>query len=245
MNKLVRIAEFRSILQDYHPSEAALRTLSQTKLGLLVGVSGGGRNTILNELIKTGYYYHIVSDTTRELRVKDGIPIEQNGREYWFRSEEYVLDGLRNGEYMEAAIIHNQQVSGWSVREVEEARKQQKIAIKDITPDGAATAYRLKPEASIIFVLPPSFKEWQRRVQSRGEMEAGEYKRRMESACEEFETALKHDYYQFVINDTTQDAIEQINQITRSGMVAAQLQQKGRELIERLLAETKTLLKAR
>src|SRR5665213_1025428 len=104
-NKLVRIAEFRTALEGYHLSKAALQTLSQTELVLLVAPSSTGRNTIIWELLKIGDYHFVVSDTTRKPRVNDGL-LEQSGREYWFRSEQEVLTDIQQGKYLEAAIIH-------------------------------------------------------------------------------------------------------------------------------------------
>lgn len=243
MNELAHIAEFRAALHDYRLSPKALQTVLQTKLVLLVGPTGAGRNTLIDELVRSGDYYFIVGDTTREIRFKEGKPIEKNGREYWFRDEADVLNDLKKGEYIEVALIHNQQVSGWGMREVEKAHKAGKIAIKEVTPDGARTVHGFKPDTSVIFNLPPGFDEWQRRLQRRGHMEPSEYKRRMESACKEFETALQQDYYQFVINDTIEDAMEQVNQIVQHASPDLGLQQKGRQLTESLLATTEALLK--
>lgn len=243
MNELAHIAEFRAALQNYRLSPKALDVVLQTKLVLLVGPTAAGRNTLIEELVKTGDYYFIVGDTTREMRYKDGQPIEKNGREYWFRDEADVLAELQKGEYIEAAIIHNQQVSGWGMREVAKAHDAGKIAIKEVTPDGPRTVRALKPDTYVLFNLPPGFDEWQRRLRHRGHMEPEEYKRRMQSACQEFETALEYDYYQFVINDTINDAVRQVRQIVQGKGPDPALQQKGRELTESLLETTRTFIK--
>src|SRR5689334_7205560 len=104
MNKLKHLVEFQKVLEHYQVSDENKAILKQTRLVLLDGPTSSGRNTIIDELVKTGDYFHIVSDTTRQPRHKDGKPIEENGREYWFRSEDDVLAGLKNGDYMEAAI---------------------------------------------------------------------------------------------------------------------------------------------
>jgi guanylate kinase len=243
MNELAHVAEFRAALHNYRLSPKALQTVLQTKLVLLVGPTGAGRNTLIDELVRSGGYYFIVGDTTREIRFKEGKPIEKNGREYWFRDEPAVLAELEKGEYIEVALIHNQQVSGWGVREVEKANKAGKIAVKEVTPDGARTVHDFKPDTSVIFNLPPNFGEWQRRLQRRGHMEPTEYKRRMESACKEFETALQQDYYQFVINDTIESAMDQVNRIVQYANPDLELQQQGRELTKSLLETTKAFIR--
>ncbi len=241
MNELVHIAEFRSALQDYHLSKQALHTLSQTKLVILVAPTSSGRNTIIWDLLKSGDYYFIVSDTTRKPRINDGIA-EQNGHEYWFRSEEEMLHDIKEGKFLEAAIIHNQQVSGISVREIQKATEQGKIAITDAEISGADNATKYKPDTIAIFVLPPSFEEWQRRIEHRGSMDQGEFKRRMDSASREFETALNRNYYHFIINDSIEHSVEQVNQIAKLETIDTELQAQARGLAERLLLATRAFL---
>ncbi len=243
MNKLAHIDEFHQILKGYKLSRASLQSLSQTELILLVAPSSSGRNTLIRHLLKTGDYYFIVSDTTRDKRTNDGVP-EQNGVEYWFRSEQEVLADIKAGKYLEAAVIHNQQVSGISIRELQKASDKQKIAITDAEIDGVEHAIKLKPDTIAIFVLPPNFEEWQRRIKHRGDMNPEEYKRRMESAAVEFADALKHDYYKFVINESVEQAAEQVNTIAKLDIVNPETQARGRELAERLYLDTEALLRS-
>jgi guanylate kinase len=243
MNELVHIDDFHAALENYHLSKVALQTLSQTKLVLLVAPSSTGRNTIIWQLLKTGDYHFVVSDTTRKPRVNDGV-LEQTGHEYWFRSEDEILADIQAGKYLEAAVIHNQQVSGISVRELQVASDQGKIAITDAEIEGADNATKYKPDTTAIFVLPPSFDEWQRRIKHRGEMEPGEFRRRMESAAKEFETALQRNYYKFVINDSVEHSVEQIHQIAKLDIVDTETQIEARNLAEQLLLATQTFLES-
>jgi len=241
MNELVRIDEFRDVLRDYHLSKTTLFTLSQTKLVLIIGPTSSGRNTRIKRLLKTGDYHYVVSDTTRHPRINDGV-LEQNGHEYWFRTENEMLTDLSEGKYLEAAIIHNQQVSGISVRELEKARDEGRIAITDAEITGASSAVKYKPDTIVIFLLPPSFDEWQRRIKHRGLMTPEEYKRRMQSASKEFEVALSNDYYRFVINDTGDDSLIQINLIAKLEIINPDIQSKARALARQLLAATLSLV---
>src|ERR1035437_2369433 len=132
MTKLVHLDQFRLILNNYTPSQQSLELLNMTKLVLFVGVTASGRNTIINKLLTTAEYHHLLSDTTREIRTKNGIPIEESGDEYWFRKEEDVLKDLQKGEFLEAAVVHEQQVSGISTREIERAEQSGLISITDV-----------------------------------------------------------------------------------------------------------------
>jgi guanylate kinase len=234
MNQLEHKGEFEALLENYQLSEAAKESLRQTKLVILVAPTGIGRNTIINALVSSGKYSFIVSDTTREPRVNDGV-LEQHGNEYWFRSEDGMLEDIKNGQFLEAAVIHNQQVSGISIRELQKATDADRIAINEIEPVGAHNIWKLKPDTEFIFVLPPSFEAWQQRLAGRGKMDPDEYKRRMQSSIFEFGVALERPYYKFIVNDSVEHAVAQITDIVERGVVDDVAQQQHRQLVETLL----------
>ena len=155
-----------------------------------------------------------------------------------------MLEDIQGGKYLEAAVIHQQQVSGISIRELRQATDQGKIAITDAEIAGIDNAIKLKPDTLGIFVLPPSFDEWQRRLHHRGDMHPEEYKRRMESAISEFSAALERPYYKFVINDDVSDAVQQINSIAKLDTYDVERQAAARHLAEQLLLETQILLRS-
>lgn len=197
---LKHYADFKEALDKYHVSERAMNTLQDMKPVLLVGPSASGRDTILRHQVATGRYYYIVSDTTRPPRVNDGVP-EQDGVEYWFRAEEDVLADIRAGQYLEAEIIHGQQVSGISIRELEKAKGAGKIPIADVDLQGVHNIMKVKPDSVVIMVVPPSFEEWQRRLAKRGVMRPDEQRRRMETAKRILDDAQKERFYHFVISE--------------------------------------------
>lgn len=240
-NRLTRLREFQEVLKHYHISESSREILGCAKLVLLVAPSAGGRNTIIRELLKTDDYYFVVSDTTRTPRVNNGV-LEQNGKEYWFRTEDDLLSDLREGKFLEAEIIHGQQISGISVRELQKAYGQNKIAITDVDIGGISNILAAKPDTIAIAVLPPSFEEWQQRLSIRGPIEVEEYKRRMQTACKIFEQAATHTRFAFVINDNLHHAVEQIDHIAKKGMTDAKKEEQARQLAHKLLKDTQAAL---
>lgn len=241
MNQLTRIDEFREVLAHYQLSDEAKRTLKDIRLVLLVGPSSSGRNTIINELVKSGQYHFVVSDTTRQPRVNNGI-LEENGREYWFRSEVDMLADLKDGAFLEAAIIHNQQVSGISIRELKLAAEERKVAIDEIEIVGGDNAHTLVPSAQFLFILPPSFDEWITRMNARGKLPADETKRRLESAVDEITTALVRDFYIFVVNDTFMQTTKRVDAIIRGHGIGVEDQEEAKETARQLLTDTKQFL---
>ena len=241
MNQLEHVGEFRKALANFKLSEPAKKVLQKVNLTLFVAPSASGRNTIIHELVKSGKYHFIVSDTTRQSRTNDDLP-EQNGREYWFKTEEEMLKEIKNGEFLEAAIIHNQQVSGISMRELEKAAHDDRMAIKDLEVIGAANIHKLKPDATILFMVPPSFDIWLERIHSRGQMPPDELLRRFESAERELSTALKVDYYRFVLNDTVKGTASEVDRLLNTGYYDPFKERLVREITVRLYADVEAYL---
>jgi guanylate kinase len=241
-NHLSHLDEFTAILSNYQVSPRAQKSLETIKLVLLVAPSAGGRNTLINKLLTTGNYNFIVSDTTRNPRINNGV-LEQNGHEYWFRTEEEVLDDLKNGEFLEAEVIHSQQVSGISIRELERAAGENKISVTDVDIGGIKKIVGAKPDVVAILVLPPSFEEWQRRLNSRGQLQGDEYSRRMQTAVNILTDAQTNKDLIIIISDVLEHSVKQVNDIL-NGQIDLDTQKKGHELIENLLIKIKnTLLK--
>jgi guanylate kinase len=223
--------EFKEVLDKYQVSGRARRAIADLKLVLLLAATSSGRNTIISHEVQTGRYYYIVSDTTRPPRENDGV-MEQTGREYWFRTEEEMMKDLRAGEFLEAEIIHDQQVSGISIRELEKAQKEGKIAITDIDIEGMHNVIRAKPDTVAIMLLPPSFEEWQRRLAGRGQMRPDEQKRRLQTARKIFQDGIDNDYYHFVISEDIEQSAGLIDAITEGGPNPHQ--GRGRSVLEHL-----------
>lgn len=240
-NKLNHLEAFRAVLDGYRPSDESLALLRDIPFVLLVGPTAAGRNTLINLLVGTGRYHYTVSDTTRQPRANNGV-MEQNGVEYWFKSEDEFLQGLQQGAYLEAAVIHNQQVSGISIAELERARESGKIAIDEIEVVGAEVVHGYKADALFVFLLPPTFEVWMQRLRGRGAMEEDEVRRRLASARDEISAALEADYYQFVINNEIHEAAVAVDELANGRPVDDEKQQRGRDHAEQLLVDVQLYL---
>ncbi len=231
---LHRVDEFREALEGYEISEHGRMVLDAMRVVLLRGPSGAGRNTIIDELVKTGLYEFVVSDTTRPPRTNNGV-WEQNGKEYWFRSEEEILDDLRQGKFVEAEIIHEQQVSGVSIRDLEERSKRGKIGAIEAHFNGADSFARLKPDTNLIFVTPPSFDEWHKRLQLRGGMNDEELAQRFKTGLLDYQHGLSHDYFTFVINDTLDGVVEDVRRIVEKDDYTSEEHERAKTVSQEIL----------
>jgi guanylate kinase len=210
---LIHFQELREALEHYHMSERAKKALEGLQLVLLVAATSTGRNTVIDELVKNYGYYFIVSDTTRPPQFRDG-KMEENGVNYFFRTEEEMLADIRSGEFFEAELIHTQQVSGISIRELEKAKNLNKIAITDVDIGGINNALKAKSDVKAIFLLPPSFEQWQGRISSRGIMTEHELRNRLTTAEKIFNTGLENSKnYNFVIAEEVTHTAQVIDDI--------------------------------
>ncbi len=239
MNKLEHKVEFDHILAHYELSKQAKELLDRLRLVLLAGPTASGRNTIIDQLIKKGNYKYIVSDTTRAPRINNGIP-EKNGVNYFFKSEEEFLFDLKKGEFLEAEIIHERQVSGISIRELATAEKSGKIAITEVEIGGFANILSRKADTIGILILPPSFEVWIERINARSEMEKEEVLSRLNTGVRIFKEALRDKHISIVINDYLEKAVAEVDAIVNSRSMPDST--IGLALVKQLLNETEAYL---
>jgi len=222
----------------YQPGDQARALLSETKLVLMVGMSGVGRDTIINELVRRGAYYPLVTSTTRLPRVNDGI-MEQNGVEYYFLTSDQATYNLEHGGYIEVSPVHDH-VNGLLVEELRRAHDSGKIAVSDVDPQGASKYHQLSDSVTAVFVLPPSYEEWMRRNKQRyatDEDFAVAWPRRRQSAMMELDMAIHDPFYHFVINDDIAHAVNACDEIAHGAPLDQTAQDKGIALAKTILVQ--------
>ena len=222
----------------YQPGDQARALLSETKLVLMVGMSGVGRDTIINELVLRGAYYPLVTSTTRLPRVNDGI-MEQNGVEYYFLTSDQATYNLEQGGYIEVSPVHDH-VNGLLVEELRRAHDSGKIAVSDVDPQGASKYHQLSDSVTAVFVLPPSYEEWMRRNKQRyatDEDFAVAWPRRRQSAMMELDMAIHDPFYHFVINDDIAHAVNACDEIAHGAPLDQTAQDKGIALAKTILVQ--------
>lgn len=230
-------ARLKQKLSAYSPSIQALEPIRSAPLVFLVGITGAGKNTTLDGLLKAypGQYHFIVSHTTRAPRENHGV-MERDGQQYHFVSAETIETMLDNNAFIEAMPVHSH-IYGSSIQEVVDANAQGKIAITDLDIQGADYYMGLGLNAKPIFMLPPNYDIWFSRFIARygGKVHHHDLVIRLQSAVKEIEHALKTDYFYIVINDDLDKAVELVNAIAHGEPVEPHYH-KAVSVAEELLA---------
>jgi guanylate kinase len=201
-------------LAAYKPSQEGIDLVKQTKMLLLVGISGAGKDTMKVQLLKHGGYHHIISHTTRSPRYNHGL-LEQDGVDYHFISLEEAEKMLDEQAFIEAKS-YSDNIYGTSLREIRIAHDSGAIAVTAIEVQGVAEYKALSDDVRAVFLLPPSFDVWQRRLAQRYEgttLDEEDIAKRMNTAKEELAHALETDYFHFVINDELSKTFDTINRL--------------------------------
>jgi guanylate kinase len=202
-------------VKTYAPQAQKLEPYRQTPLLFAVGISGAGKNTIMEVLLSrfASEYHSFVTHTTRAPRKNHGV-LEQNHVDYHFidfATSERMLD---NHDYIEVNN-YSGNIYGTSVSEIEEAHREHKIVIADIDVNGVANFVHLGMNVKPVFIIPPSYAVWQSRVHARNSnaTDLEDWQRRMRTARNEIIHALESDYFYFVVNDDLEEATAVINAI--------------------------------
>lgn len=235
--------QIEALISNYEPSREAVQIVQNTKIVLLVGISGAGKDTVKKELLLQEDYREIVSHTTRAPRANNGIA-ETNGVEYHFVSQDTAETMLSNHDFIEAKLVHGTVVYGTSMYEVKRVGDAGKIAITDVDVQGVDEYKELSRDVVAIFLIPPSYAEWQRRLKSRyatNDEFIAEWPRRRESAIRELTRALELPYYHFIINNYLAETVRIADEIAHKPDVFHRKDDEARlsarDLLEEISAE--------
>ena len=206
--------EITELIKNYQPDAQKIADLQTVSVCLLVGIMGAGKDTIKRQLLSKGNYFEFVSYTTRQPRNNDGIT-EIDGKDYFFIDIAEAKRMLVDGEFIEAKQVA-QNVYGTGIATLLEAKASGQIALNDVDIQGVSEYKKLLPQTTAVFILPPSFEEWQQRVRSRYQSDR-EFEEvwpgRREVAIRELQMALSVPYYHFVINDNLDRAVDAVDKI--------------------------------
>jgi guanylate kinase len=186
-----------------------------TPVFVVTGTSGAGKGTLERALLTLIPELELaVSATTRKRRQG-----EQDGREYWFISDEEFDEKLARGDFLEYVEFPWGQRSGTLRSEIARIRDAGKIPLLDLEPQGALDVKRSVPGAVTIFVEAPTFAENERRLRERATESEGEIEERLDLAREQLSQANEFDH--LVVNDDVDRALAELEAIVKRELSAS------------------------
>ena len=180
--------------------------MQKGKTFIVSGPSGVGKSTVLKALFaQRSDLYFSVSATTRAPRAG-----EEDGVHYHFLTQMEFEEMIGRDEFLEyAQYVGN--YYGTPKKYVDAAMEEGRDVILDIEVQGAQQICAKRPDTVAIFVAPPSWEELERRLTARGTDTPEKIHKRLLRAREEVRTA--HTYNYFVINDTVDHAVMELEAI--------------------------------
>jgi guanylate kinase len=193
---------------------------------VLSAPSGTGKTTLARRLLgELPEALFSISVTTRKPRGR-----EQDGVDYHFVDVASFQERIERGEFVEWAEVHGH-FYGSPQSVVDEARARRGIAVFDIDVQGGQAIKRKHADAVLVFVLPPSMEELERRLRDRKTDSDETIRRRMLAARSEIERGVaSYDY--IIVNDDFERAYRDLHAV-----VVAERCRRGRVDLSRLRLE--------
>ncbi|ALJ20186.1 guanylate kinase [Microbacterium sp. No. 7] len=201
----------RTVLLDFIDGrlpEAVARP-GRSRLLVLAGPTAVGKGTVAAHIKE--HHPEIllsVSATTRAPR-----PGEVHGEHYFFVDDAEFDRLVASGELLEWATVHNRHRYGTPKAPIDTALAEGRTVLLEIDLQGARQVRAAAPDATLIFLLPPSWDELVDRLVGRGTEDAEERARRLRTAKVELAAQGEFDYR--VVNDDIARAAAEVATLAR------------------------------
>ncbi len=199
---------------------------SQGDLFVVSAPSGAGKTTLVRALFASGKaagLAYSVSHTTRPIRVG-----EVDGSDYHFVDVPTFREMIARNAFFEWADVHGQ-LKGTSAEWIIGQTAAGTDVLLDIDVQGAFQVRARVPEAQLIFILPPSAEELERRLRHRGADDKEQIARRIVDSAREVGKCLDYDYV--IVNEEVDVATNALVSIVCARRHRRQHQQRTIEQI--------------
>ena len=159
-------------------------------LVIITAPSGAGKTTLIKNILDhaSSHEHKVflsISHTTRQPR--EG---EEHGKDYYFMDEQEFNDNIAANEYIEHAVVHGN-LYGTPRSQIDNYLAEDYKVLLEIDWQGAVSVLEQYPNATSIFISPPSIEELRTRLENRGLDSQEVIEKRVEGAKLEMEKAAQ------------------------------------------------------
>jgi guanylate kinase len=191
----------------------ASSTSKRLPVFVITGPSGAGKGTLIKRLLERVPELEVaISATTRPQR-----PGEQDGREYWFLSEDEFVQRVDAGAFLEHVRFVGARY-GTLASEIDRITAEGHVCILELEIDGALKVQDEVEHAVTLFIAA-DVPELERRLRARATESSGEIGDRIALARFQLEQAYRFRY--MVRNDDVERATEALAALVERELAAA------------------------
>lgn len=170
---------------------------------MLAGPSGVGKGAIVARLLAALPDLELsISATTRGPR-----PREDEGRHYHFVDHGKFDDMIEAGGFLEWADIFGERY-GTPRKPIDRALAEGRDVLVEIDVQGARQVKAAEPRAFMVFITPPSLKELERRLRTRGSETDQQIRGRLAKASDEL--AAEPEFDVTLVNTSVPEVVGQL-----------------------------------
>ncbi|MBP6756842.1 MAG: guanylate kinase [Bacteroidia bacterium] len=183
--------------------------MTKGKLIIFSAPSGSGKTTIVRHLLKT-FPNQIEFSISATSRPKRGV--EENGKDYHYLTVEEFKQKIDNQEFLEWEEVYADTHYGTLRSEVDRIWAKGKHVIFDIDVEGGLNLKKIFGDIALaVFVMPPSIKILEERLNTRSTDSTESIARRVAKAEKEIKTADLFDT--FILNEVLEEAFAKAEKI--------------------------------
>ena len=183
--------------------------MSQASLFVISGPAGAGKGTLVSRVLeRVPDSWLSLSATTRAPRGS-----EVHGVEYLFLSVEEFERTIAEDGFVEWARVHGNYY-GTPIAPIEEHLSTGGRVLLEIDVQGAFQVREKFPQATLVFIAPPSMEVLEQRLRARGTDSAEAIERRLANARGELAAAGRYDVV--IVNDDLEEATAELVKVLES-----------------------------
>ena len=188
------------------------------KLFVISAPSGTGKTSLIKAILEDPIASNTnlgISCTTRKAR-----PKEEDGVSYFFISQMSFMEKVKNNDFLEYAEVFGN-FYGTPKDWVLSVLSKKENVLLELDIQGALQVKEAFPEAKTVFIIPPSYEDLTRRLESRDQDSKIEIAKRLKEARNEVN--IGKDFDQVIVNNHFDEALEDLKQFMfRSGEITSE-----------------------